>query len=141
MHLDTHMTCSHEKKCQVHVFTLQAGKNLKGRSYILFLSSTNLTRPQFESEVSTQSNDNSLSSKDMHHHAHWGILYLSTTPEERRERKGGRREGEEKGEEGRKGDREGGREGDRKERKWNKRKMREGEEGREKGEEEERERE
>ena len=73
--------------------------------YILFLSSTNLTRPQFESKVSTQSNDNSLSSKHMHHHAHWGILYLSTAPEERiGERKGGekeRRRGRRKGRQGR----------------------------------------
>ena len=91
----------------LHCKQQKAGKNLKGKSYILFLSSTNLTRPQFESKVSTQSNDNSLSSKHMHHHAHWGILYLSTAPEERRERKGGGREREEKGEEERETEKEG----------------------------------
>ena len=146
MHLDTHMLCSHEKKntrCMfLHCKQQKAGKNLKGKSYILFLSSTNLTRPQFESKVSTQSNDNSLSSKDMHHRAHWGILYLSTAPEERRgEREGGekeRRRGRRKGRQGRRDERGTERRGNGTEEDEGREEREEEEEGRRRREEEER---
>ena len=114
------MSRSHEKKypgARFHTAS-KSWQEPKRMELLLFLSSTNLTRPQFESKVSTDSNDNSLSSKHMHHHAHWGILHLSTTPEGRRgEREGGekeRRRGRRKGkrkkrwEEEKKGGREGG---------------------------------